>query len=167
MENSIIFKKIFLSFIYFLAGFLITIIIKKLLKTAVFGLEKTQNQKLLKKSQTLTSFIDSLVYVFVYFGVIYYILLLWEVNITPFLTSAGILGLTFSFGAQSLARDLISGFFIIFDNQFEVGDYIKVGNLEGRVKKITLRQTVLKDKDENTIIIPNSQITSVVKINKS
>jgi small-conductance mechanosensitive channel len=90
----------------------------------------------------------------------------WGVNMTPFLTGAGILGLTFSFGAQSLAKDLISGFFIIFDNQFEVGDYIKVGTLEGEVKKITLRQTILKDKNDNLILIPNSQITSVVKIKK-
>lgn len=150
--------------IYFLIGYLITFFIKELLKTAIFRLEKTKNQKLLKKSQTLKSFIDSLVYVFVYFGVIYYTLILWEVNIAPFLTGAGILGLTFSLGAQSLVKDLISGFFIIFDNQLEVGDYVKIGSLEGKVKKITLRQTILRDKKNNTIIIPNSQITSVVKL---
>lgn len=164
--STVIFKKIILTAIYFFIGYLITVILKKILKTAIFGIEKTQNEKLLKKSQTLKSFINSIIYVVVYFGVIYYVLILWNVNIAPFLTGAGILGLTFSFGAQSLAKDLISGFFIIFDNQFEVGDDIKIGSLEGKVKKITLRQIILQDKNGNTIFIPNSQITSVIKIKK-
>ncbi|GAB4219477.1 MAG: hypothetical protein Fur009_5830 [Candidatus Microgenomates bacterium] len=164
--TTFVFKKIILSISYILAGYITTIIIKKILKGAIFGVEKTQNKKLLKKSQTLKSFIDSIVFVVIYFAVVYYILILWGVNITPFLTGAGIIGLTFSFGAQSLAKDLISGFFIIFDNQFEVGDYIKISSLEGEVKKISLRQTILKDKDGNTIYIPNSQITSVVKVKK-
>ncbi len=164
--SPVVLKKIIFTIIYFFIGYLITLVIKKILKTAIFGIEKTQNEKLLKKSQTLKSFIDSVIYVFVYFGVIYYVLVLWNVNIAPFLTGAGIIGLTFSFGAQSLAKDLISGFFIIFDNQFEVGDYIKVGTLEGKVKKITLRQTILNDKQGNTIYIPNSQINSIVKVKK-
>ncbi len=164
--NTVIFKNLIFSIIYIVVGYFLTLIIKKILKTAVFGLEKTQNEKLLRKSQTLRSFLDSIVYVVIYFGVIYYILVLWGVNLTPFLTGAGIIGLTFSFGAQSLAKDLISGFFIIFDNQFEVGDHVKIASLEGKVKKLTLRYTVLKDENDNTIIIPNSQITSVVKIKK-
>jgi len=159
-------KKLILSIIYLFLAFLSTLIIKKIFSVLLFGAHKTQNEKLIKKTKTLKTFIDSLIYVVVYFVALFFILERWGVNMTPFLTGAGILGLTFSFGAQSLAKDLISGFFIIFDNQFEVGDYIKVGTLEGEVKKITLRQTILKDKDGNLILIPNSQITSVVKIKK-
>jgi small conductance mechanosensitive channel len=160
-------KKLILSIIYLFLAFLSTLIIKKIFSILLFGAQKTQNQKLIKKTKTLKAFIDSLIYVAVYFVALFFILEKWGVNMTPFLTGAGILGLTFSFGAQSLAKDLISGFFIIFDNQFEVGDYIKVGTLEGKVKKITLRQTILKDKNNNLILIPNSQITSVVKVKKS
>ena len=159
-------KKLILSIIYLFLAFLSTLVIKKIFSILLFGAQKTQNQKLIKKTKTLKAFIDSLIYVAVYFVALFFILEKWGVNMTPFLTGAGILGLTFSFGAQSLAKDLISGFFIIFDNQFEVGDYIKVGTLEGEVKKITLRQTILKDKNDNLILIPNSQITSVVKIKK-
>jgi len=159
-------KKLTLSIIYLFLAFLSTLIIKKIFSILLFGAQKTQNEKLIKKTKTLKAFIDSLIYVAVYFVALFFILERWGVNMTPFLTGAGILGLTFSFGAQSLAKDLISGFFIIFDNQFEVGDYIKVGTLEGEVKKITLRQTILKDKNDNLILIPNSQITSVVKIKK-
>jgi len=159
-------KKLILSIIYLFLAFLFTLVIKKIFSILLFGAQKTQNEKLIKKTKTLKAFIDSLIYVAVYFVALFFILERWGVNMTPFLTGAGILGLTFSFGAQSLAKDLISGFFIIFDNQFEVGDYIKVGTLEGEVKKITLRQTILKDKNDNLILIPNSQITSVVKIKK-
>lgn len=62
-----------------------------------------------------------------------------EVNLLPFVTGAGIFGLVLSFGSQTLVKDLISGFFIILENRFNVGDYIKIGVLEGKVKKITLR----------------------------
>jgi len=160
-------KKITFTLLYLFLAFLSTLIIKKIFSVLLFGAKKTQNEKLIKKTKTLKTFIDSLIYVVVYFVALFFILEKWGVNMTPFLTGAGILGLTFSFGAQSLAKDLISGFFIIFDNQFEVGDYIKVGTLEGEVKKITLRQTILKDKNDNLILIPNSQITSVVKVKKS
>jgi len=165
LENTL--NKIFFTLLYLFIAFISTLIIKKTLSILLFGAKKTQNEKLIKKTKTLKVFVDSLIYVAVYFIALFFILERWGVNITPFLTGAGILGLTFSFGAQSLAKDLISGFFIIFDNQFEVGDYIKVGALEGEVKKITLRQTILKDKNGNLIFIPNSQITSVVKIKKS
>jgi small conductance mechanosensitive channel len=87
-------------------------------------------------------------------------------NITPLITGAGILGLAFSFGAQTLVKDLIAGFFIILENQYNVGDQVKLNTEEGVVDKITLRATVLKDKKGNLIYIPNSEIKKVVVIKK-
>ncbi len=84
------------------------------------------------------------------------------VNILPFLTGAGIIGLAISFGSQTLVKDIISGIFIIVEDQFNVGDYVKIGSFEGKVKKITLKATHLEDSDKNKIIIPNSQINSVL-----
>jgi small conductance mechanosensitive channel len=164
MEN--VFQKVSFSVIFLFLAFLLTLIIKRIFSIFLFGAQKTHNEKLIKKTKTLKTFVDSLIYIAVYFIALFFILEKWGVNMTPFITGAGVLGLTFSFGAQSLAKDLISGFFIIFDNQFEVGDYIKIGSLEGKIKKITLRQTVLKDNQGNLILIPNSQITSVVKMIK-
>ena len=83
-------------------------------------------------------------------------------NITPLLTGAGILGLAISFGAQTLVKDLISGFFILFENQFNVGDTIKIDTFEGIVYKITFRTTILKNKDNNFIYIPNSNTQKVI-----
>ena len=71
-----------------------------------------------------------------------------------------------SFGAQTLVKDIIAGFFIIAENQFNIGDKIQIGKLEGEVNKMTLRLTVLKDKNGNLIYIPNSQITTVIKLSE-
>ena len=62
------------------------------------------------------------------------------------LAGAGILGLAVGFGAQSLVKDIISGFFVIFEDQFSVGDYIKINTFEGEVLEIGLRTTKLKSK---------------------
>ena len=60
------------------------------------------------------------------------------------LAGAGVLGLAVGFGAQSLVKDVISGFFILFEDQFSVGDYVKIGTAEGMVEEIGLRTTKLK-----------------------
>jgi small conductance mechanosensitive channel len=87
-------------------------------------------------------------------------------NITPILTGAGILGLAISFGSQTLIKDLIAGFFIIVENQFNVGDTIKIATQEGVVVKLNLRTTVIRDKKNSIIYIPNSSITTVEVINR-
>src|SRR5919107_3581620 len=81
--------------------------------------------------------------------------------IAPILAGAGILGLAISFGAQSLVRDIISGFFILLENQFAVGDVIDAGGKSGVVEKMTMRVVVLRDIEGTMHVIPNGQITVV------
>ncbi len=83
------------------------------------------------------------------------------INIAPILAGAGILGLAVSFGAQSLVRDLISGFFFLVENQFSVGDVIEATGKGGVVEKMTLRVVVLRDLDGSLHIIPNGEIKVV------
>ena len=83
------------------------------------------------------------------------------INIAPILAGAGILGLAISFGAQSLVRDIISGFFILLENQFAVGDVIDVGGKSGVVEKMTMRVVVLRDLEGTMHVVPNGQITVV------
>ncbi|MFC1722305.1 mechanosensitive ion channel family protein [Patescibacteria group bacterium] len=90
----------------------------------------------------------------------------WGIDVAPILTGAGILGLAIGFGAQSLVKDAINGFFILLENQFNVGDYVKVAGLEGKVKRLTLRNTMLKTDDGKTHTIPNSNIDIVTKIKR-
>lgn len=89
------------------------------------------------------------------------------INITPLLTGVGILGLAVGFGARSLVADFIAGFFILLENQFNLGDEVNLGSgWAGKVTKISLRTTTLKDKEGKIYIIPNSQIKAVVKLPK-
>jgi moderate conductance mechanosensitive channel len=83
------------------------------------------------------------------------------INIAPVLAGAGILGLAISFGAQSLVRDIISGFFILLENQFAVGDVIEAGGKSGVVERMTMRVVVLRDLEGTMHVIPNGEMKVV------
>ncbi len=83
------------------------------------------------------------------------------INIGPLLAGAGILGLAVSFGAQSLVKDVIAGFFFLIENQFAVGDVIEVAGKAGEVERMSLRVVMLRDAHGTVHMIPNGQITTV------
>ncbi|MGN6392809.1 MAG: mechanosensitive ion channel family protein [Gemmatimonadales bacterium] len=83
------------------------------------------------------------------------------IDIGPILAGAGILGLAVSFGAQSLVKDVISGFFILFENQFAIGDVIEVVGKSGVVEKMTLRVVQLRDGEGIMHVVPNGEIKVV------
>jgi moderate conductance mechanosensitive channel len=83
------------------------------------------------------------------------------VDIKPLLASAGIAGLAIGFGAQTLVKDVINGFFILVENQFDIGDTVKAAGVSGVVEEITMRRTLLRDGDGTLHIIPNSAINIV------
>jgi small-conductance mechanosensitive channel len=84
----------------------------------------------------------------------------------PLLASAGIAGVAIGFGAQSLVKDLLSGTFIILEQQFSVGDVVKAANVSGAVEEINLRTTLLRDSDGSVHVIPNGQITQVTVLTR-
>jgi moderate conductance mechanosensitive channel len=88
-------------------------------------------------------------------------------NIGPILASFGIIGLAFSFGAQSLVKDVISGTFLLIEGQYGVGDVVRVSDVSGLVEKITLRTTVLRDVEGAVHIVPNGEITRVTNMTKA
>jgi small conductance mechanosensitive channel len=83
------------------------------------------------------------------------------IDIGPILAGAGILGLAVSFGAQSLVKDIISGFFFLIESQFAVGDVIEVAGKSGVVERMTLRVVMLRDSHGTLHMIPNGSITVV------
>ncbi len=89
------------------------------------------------------------------------ILMVMGINVAPLLAGAGILGLAFSFASQNLIKDALNGFFIILEDQYAVGDVIKVGEVSGLVEKLNLRITQLRDGEGRLITIPNSSIQIV------
>jgi small-conductance mechanosensitive channel len=80
------------------------------------------------------------------------------IDIAPILAGAGILGLAVSFGSQSLVKDIISGFFILLENQFAVGDVIEAAGKSGVVERMTMRVVVLRDLEGTMVVIPNGEM---------
>ncbi|WEK54234.1 MAG: mechanosensitive ion channel family protein [Candidatus Cohnella colombiensis] len=95
------------------------------------------------------------------FIVILLILGEFHIQLAPLLAGAGIFGLAIGFGAQSLVKDIITGFFIILEDQFAVGDVIQTGNFKGTVEMIGLRATRIKSWTGEVHIIPNGLINEV------
>jgi small conductance mechanosensitive channel len=89
-----------------------------------------------------------------------------QLDIRPVLTGAGIAGLAVGFGAQTLVRDIISGFFLILENQVRVGDAAAINNTAGLVEAINLRTIVLRDIEGTVHVIPNGAITSMANRSK-
>lgn len=114
-----------------------------------------------KRAETVGGIIKSLADTAI-FGIAFLtILSQWGINIAPILTGAGILGLAVGFGAQTLVKDMVSGFFILFEDQYGVGDRIKAGGFEGKVTEIKLRTTTIVSDNGDVNIIPNSAISTV------
>jgi len=87
-------------------------------------------------------------------------------NVTPFEAAAAVGSLAFGFGAQSLVKDLINGFFIVFEDQFAVGDMIQLNSETGRVEYLTLRRTVLRNLSGAVVTIPNSLVGQVANMSR-
>jgi small conductance mechanosensitive channel len=87
-------------------------------------------------------------------------------DITILAAAAGLASVAIGFGAQNLVRDLINGFFIVFEDQFVVGDTIRVGETTGRVEHITLRRTVLRDPQGALVTVLNGQIQQVANLSR-
>ena len=83
------------------------------------------------------------------------------IDIKPLLAGAGILGLAVSFGAQSLVKDILSGFFMLLEDQFAVGDVVELAGKSGTVERVTIRVVVLRALDGAVHVIPNGEITTV------
>lgn len=88
------------------------------------------------------------------------------VDLLPLLAGAGIIGLALSFAAQSVIKDVINGFLILFEDQYAVGDVITVGNVGGLVENINLRITQLRNSEGMLITIPNSQVSVVQNLSQ-
>jgi moderate conductance mechanosensitive channel len=90
----------------------------------------------------------------------------FNIDITPAVTLAGLASLAVGFGAQTLVRDVITGFYIVLEDQFVVGDTIQIGDYIGRVEHLTLRRTVIRDARGALVTIANGEIRSVSNLSR-
>lgn len=115
--------------------------------------------------ETMKGLIKSIVKYVVYFVAFTSIIKAFGTDVTALITAAGVGGLAFGFGAQNLVRDVITGFFILFEDQFSVGSYVEIGGVEGTVEEMTLRVTKIRGFNGDLYIVPNGEIKRVT--NKS
>jgi small conductance mechanosensitive channel len=123
------------------------------------GKDTLRDLMVTKRQTTLTSLFDAVVTITLVLLAVLMILPDVGFQVGPILASAGLAGVALGFGAQSLVKDLLSGTFIILEQQFSVGDVINAANVSGAVEEINLRTTLLRDADGSVHIIPNGQIT--------
>jgi moderate conductance mechanosensitive channel len=114
-----------------------------------------------RREETLSKLLDNVLSYVIYFIAFMMILTVLTIDVKALLAGAGIVGLAIGFGAQSLVKDILSGFFIIFEDQFSVGDHIRVGEYEGDVEAIGLRTTKIKNWTGELHILPNGTINQV------
>src|SRR5271166_6153863 len=116
--------------------------------------------------RTLSSVIYSVGVFAILFVAAMQVLPLLGINMGPLLASAGIVGLAIGFGAQTLVRDFINGFFILVENQYDIGDTIKIAGVQGMVEAMTLRRTVLRNDNGALHTVPSSEIKVVSNLTR-
>ncbi len=138
------------------------VILRMLSKTiAHLAVERDRFKVNPRRSSTIVALIGNVARYVVNFMMILLILNEIGLPLGPLLTGAGVVGLAIGFGAQSLVKDVITGFFIIFEDQFAVGDIVKIGTYEGTVVMIGLRVTKIRSRTGEVHIIPNGAILQV------
>ena len=119
-----------------------------------------------KRAQTVASVVRRALSVLIWTTAVLMVLRELDVDITPVLTGAGIVGLAVGFGAQTLVRDVISGFFLIVEDQVRVGDVAMVNGTGGLVEQINLRTIVLRDFEGAVHVFPNGEIKTLANRTK-
>lgn len=144
------------------AAFLIIRILRSITsRIAALRLRRLPAGIRVQQIQTMAEVINSVGTFVIFFFAVYWILTIMQVRVEPLLASAGIAGLAIGFGAQTLVHDFINGFFILAEDQFNLGDTVRIAGVKGTVEGMSLRRTVLRDDDGTLHMVPNSQITIV------
>lgn len=125
-----------------------------------------QASEIKKRAQTLGNILRHVFLILISFIAILMILGELGIQLGPLLATAGIGALAIGFGAQSLVKDVISGFFIILENQYRIGDVIEAAGVSGLVESLNLRRTVLRDLEGRVHTIPNGEIKVVSNLSK-
>lgn len=130
------------------------------------AMRQKEDPEFQKRTQTLGSIIRYVLIIAIIIVASMTVLKELGVEIAPVLAAAGIVGLAVGFGAQSLVKDVISGFFILLEDQIRVGDVVQIAGKGGLVEKINLKTTILRDLAGNVHYVPNGHIDVVTNMTK-
>lgn len=154
------------SFIEIIFLFLLAAIVIKIGKSIIRRVFAVRLKGPLRYSErrhnTLIKLLENILTYAVYFTLIVAVLSKFGFDVGGLIAGAGVIGLAIGFGAQSLVKDVITGFFIVFEDQFAVGDEVQIGTFRGIVEEIGLRTTKVRSYVGEMYIIPNGTISNVV-----
>ena len=120
----------------------------------------------LRRAKTVRATLTNILNVVVWFIALLMVLRELSIDVMPLLTGAGIAGLAIGFGAQNLVRDVISGFFLILEDQVRVGDLARVNTVLGTIEQITLRTVVVRDSEGAVHVFPNGTVSALANLSK-
>ena len=141
--------------VYLICRPIIRSVIKRLVSHRMAGEDEGEIRQ---RTDTLSSVLVKIVGVIILVVAVITILPEFGVNITSLIAAIGIGGLAIAFAAQNLIRDFISGFFILLEDQYGIGDVVSIAGIAGVVEDITLRRTILRDIDANVHSVPNGKV---------
>jgi small-conductance mechanosensitive channel len=161
-------EQIFIGLFYIILAFIIIKILHKLIEkffTTKYGTKRVGKSN--KRAKTMVNLLQNVVSYVVWFIVATTILSNLGIRVESIIAGAGVVGLAIGFGAQALVKDVITGFFIIFENQFDVGDYVKINTTgttvaEGTVQSIGMRSTRILSFEGDLTILPNGTMNEIV-----
>lgn len=142
----------------FLVKTFVKLFLEKIIRKAVSNKHFNNERSEKKREDTLIRIVSGVLNIITLIVAVLMVLQELGVNIAPLLAGAGILGVAVGFGAQYLVRDIITGFFMIFENQYRIGDVVSIEDLSGTVENISLRVTTLRDINGVVHYIPNGEI---------
>lgn len=125
-----------------------------------------KNMKTIQQMETVRTLVTSIFNYVLYFIIITVVLGVFGVNISSILAVAGVGGIAIGFGAQTLVKDVISGFFIWMEGSIAVGDIVEINGLMGEVESIAIRTTVVRNNNGNVYSIPNGDIRTVTNMSR-
>ena len=142
---------------------IVTFFVNRMLRLADRQVGNSQRASQLR---TMAAILRATAYAVIGFIVLLHVLSVFNINLTPLLASAGVLGVGIGLGAQSIFKDMINGILILVEDQYNVGEVVKIASLTGTVEDMSLRRTNLRDGDGTLYIIPNSQIATVSNLSR-
>lgn len=146
---------------YYLGGKLLDVVTRHIVKGQLRNSPKKDSEK---RQTTLASLVTGIWHILLIAtcALAIFKIVFPSIDLSPLFAGAGIIGIAIAFGSQTLVKDLLTGIFIVTENQYRVGDYVKINDADGRVEHIGTRSTVIRDDSGNVHYLPNGSIIHVV-----
>lgn len=160
LNQSALIKQMIITVVIITLAYISNKVLMKTLDSMIKTKGKTH------KKQTIIFVLSSIIKFFIYFIASMIVLETFGVSTSSIVTIAGVGSVALGLGAQTLVKDVVSGLFILAENQYNIGDYIEISDYSGTVEALTLRTTILRTVDGELCIVPNGDVRGVKNYSK-